>query len=80
MRVFKLHKCDIKEYTLTKENFKRLTQEKDPYIQRFPDKEKHGYAFCPGCGNPIQIVGLYAPIKGDIPPYAKHYGKDVPGI
>lgn len=80
MRIFKLHKCDVKEYKLTKENFKRVTQEKTPYIQRFPDKLKHGYAFCPGCGNPIQIVGLYAPIKGNIAPYAKHYGNNVPGI
>lgn len=78
MRVFKLHKCDIKEYELTKENFKRITQEKNPYVQRFPNKEKHGYAFCPGCGNPIQIIGLYAPIEGGKSPYAKHYGKDIP--
>lgn len=79
MRIFKIHKVDSTEYELTKDTFLRITRGEDPYVQCFP-KELHGYAYCPGCGNPIQIVGLFVPIKGGIAPYGKHYGDDVPGI
>lgn len=80
MRVFKLHSFDVKEEVLTKENFKKLTQERKPYVQIFPGKEKNGFALCPCCNNPIRIVGLYRPIKNDIAAYAKHYEGDVPGV
>lgn len=80
MRVFKLHINDIKEYDLTKETYKKLTQEREPYVQYFPHNEKNGFAYCPGCNNPIRLVGLYRPIKDGTAAYAKHYEGDVPGI
>ena len=64
MKRFKLHVGDITDYSISKEEYKRRTQEKSPYIQ-WKNGKKNGYAVCPFCNNPIVIVGLYREIENN---------------
>ena len=79
MKRFKLHKGDYFDYSISKVEYKKRTQEKIPYVQ-WNNGKKNGYAICPYCENPIVIVGLYRDIEGNQNIYGKHVPRDVDGI
>ncbi len=76
---FRLHQHDKVDYEISKKSFKEQTQEKEKYV-RIINGQKQAFAICPGCTNPIQIVGIYRRIEGNQKPYGKHYRWDVDGL
>ncbi len=82
MNKFRLRKNDPKEFNITKDEFKEATKEstEDGYVQVYPQKLKNAFAYCPGCNNPIVLVGIYRNIEGSKNPYGKHTGYSVPRI
>ena len=81
MKRFKLHQGDLNDFPIDRKTYKDKTQERKPYVQRFPT-QKNGYALCPYCDNPIVIIGLYRQVEGKPADYmyGKHYNGSVPGI
>ena len=77
MKRFKLRKGDASVYPVTtKQDFESITGGKSPYVIESKSGKK-GFAICPACENPVQIIGIYKKIKNEsIKPYAKHYNRD----
>ncbi|QTD45001.1 hypothetical protein [Ottowia testudinis] len=74
-----------RRHGLTVPNYEEKTGKAAPYYQVFPDGKTRHFALCPECKNPVQIINLLQDRVADAsgvntPLYAKHYGKDVPGI
>lgn len=79
MKNFKLKKGISTVYPITNEkDFYDLTGGRRPYMETGKDGKKRAFGICPGCDNPIQIVGLYYPVKNTDKPYGKHYNRDAP--
>lgn len=56
-----------------------LTQRKSPYYQHNPKGILTAYAICPGCNNPIELIGMIRQPK-DKRRYGKHCGYNVMGL
>lgn len=69
MNIFKLDVGKKHIHHITKENIEQFTYRRSPWLQNYEGK-KSWFAVCPGCDNPIQIVGLYS---DKILPYGKHF-------
>lgn len=70
MKNFKLKKGISTVYPITNEkDFYDLTGGRRPYMETGKDGKKRAFGICPGCDNPIQIVGLYYPVKNTDKPY-----------
>ncbi|MCB1733674.1 MAG: hypothetical protein H6981_01370 [Gammaproteobacteria bacterium] len=83
MDVYKLHQSDIGFQTISKEEFEAGTHKNPPWYPETESgspQEQSPYAVCPGCDNPIQIIGLYKLPKGVTRPYARHANHSVPGL
>lgn len=82
MNVYKLKPELIGETVISRENFERDTHRKYPWYRdsRTGETVKPCYAVCPGCDNPIQLIGLYKLPPNVKVPYGKHYFSDVPGL
>ncbi len=77
MHNFKLKSGFHKIYKIDKATFERTTKQKKPYYTFNEKNERVQFAVCPACDNPIQIIGLYKPIKNTPHPYGKHYRHNV---
>lgn len=55
-------------YDITLPEFKRVTEEKYPFLQVHGLNEMR-YGICPSCLNPIQLIGLESK---KIKPYGRH--------
>ena len=44
------------------------------------DGKVRNFAVCSACNNPIQLIGLYEPLKNARHPYGKHTGKRIEGF
>ena len=71
----------MKDYLITRENYKTLTQEQAPFVKKASGVKK-GFALCPYCENPIVIVGLYRKVKNRPEDYiyGRHYRQSVTGV
>lgn len=69
MNVFKLNVGNQLVHRITTENIEEFTYRRSPWLQNYEGK-KSWFAVCPGCDNPIQIVGMYS---DKILPYGKHF-------
>jgi hypothetical protein len=69
MNIFKLDVGKKHIHHITKENVEQLTYRRSPWLQDY-DGKKSWFAVCPGCDNPIEIVGLYSDKRL---PYGKHF-------
>ena len=75
MKNFKLKKGISTVYPITNEkDFYDLTGGRRPYMETGKDGKKRAFGICPGCDNPIQIVGLYNPVKNTDKPYRGLHG------
>ncbi|AZI15172.1 hypothetical protein [Avibacterium paragallinarum] len=81
MKIYKLSINTQKEYHIgnNSEQFERLTQRKAPYYQHNPKGILTAYAICPGCNNPIELIGMIRQPK-DKRRYGKHCGYNVMGL
>lgn len=76
MRRFKLVQGNVKPYDITRNNFKRFTGKKEPYVAWGSDGKKRCFGICPACDNPIQLIGLYKKLKNTDSPYGRHYNRN----
>lgn len=80
MNVYKLSVSDWDEKPLDREVFEADTGRQAPW---YVSNDKGGFSFfavCPGCDNPIQIIGFYHLAKNTDKPYARHYPRTVPRL
>lgn len=80
VKIFKLKKETNKTFPIQLNLFERVTREGTPYYQENKFGKKLQYALCPGCNNPIQIIGLYKHLKHTENPYGRHSPRPVPGF
>lgn len=69
MNIFKLDINSRYIHVISKENIEKFTYRRAPWLQIYEGKQSW-FAVCPGCDNPIQIVGLFS---DRISPYGKHF-------
>lgn len=67
-------------YPVEKDLFEKKTRKSPPFYQEIKHNETSQFAVCPECNNPVQVIGLYKSLNHTEKPFAKHYGKPVPGI
>lgn len=78
--VYKIKVGEHAKTQITVANFEADTLRRPPYYQILaPGKESH-YAVCPGCENPIQVIGLYKNLESTPNPYGRHYGQSITGL
>lgn len=66
---------------ISKATFEEDTGKALPWYQRIEgEAERRHYAVCPECENPVQIIGLYKPLKHTDRPYGRHTGKPIAGF
>ncbi|WP_156526624.1 hypothetical protein [Cupriavidus gilardii] len=86
MNVFKLLPGNNDTIILSSDDvFHAKTGKRAPWYQRGADGKTRHYAVCPECENPVQIVNLDVETRVHedgrvLPLYAKHAGRDIPGI
>lgn len=80
MKTFKLRTGNNKIHTIQKDIFEYETQQQPPYYVYGEKNELSQYAVCPACDNPIQIIGLYKPIKDGRSCYGKHHLNSISGL
>lgn len=78
MRYFKLRQGCSPVYEIDKKVFEEKTKMQKPYYNKNASNENVQYAICPGCDNPIQIIGLYKHLENTNRPYGKHHMQSVP--
>lgn len=82
MDVFKTRRgYDARVWHIDEQSFTQATGRDRPYRQMTMGGVSY-YAFCPGCDNPIQMIGLFRPqeeSKGRRP-YGRHTGKPIEGL
>lgn len=76
MKKFKIHQGVYEAHNISRENFEKLTKNKEPYCQNGKDGTKRYFGICPACDNPIVLVGLYTKDES-FRPYGKHSSKGV---
>lgn len=69
MDVFKLNVNSTKCYEINIDNLEIHTQRNPPWLY-LKDGHESWFAVCPGCNNPIQIIGLFSK---SINPYGRHF-------
>ncbi|MGW8462627.1 hypothetical protein [Pseudomonas sp. CLCA07] len=78
MDVYKVSVSQITSTKISAENFERDTLKSSPYYQAgSTGNEPSHFAVCPGCDNPIQIIGLYKELENTPNPYGRHYIRTV---
>lgn len=77
MRNFKLQTGSCPVYTISKDEFETQTRKHDLYYRLNSNGEPVQYAVCPGCDNPIRLIGLYKKLQNTDRPYGKHHMRDV---
>ncbi len=80
VKIFKLSKRTSKTFPAERTIFERVTREAIPFYQENSDGQKRQYAVCPGCNNPIQIIGLYNRLKHTDNPFGRHSPRPVDGF
>lgn len=80
MHNYKLKTGINKIYRIDKSTFELTTQQKKPYYSFNNKNERIQFAVCPACDNPIEIIGLYKPLKHTDRPYGKHYPHSIKGL
>lgn len=80
MNVYKLSVQAQGYFLIEKDGYEQRTARRPPWYKTSDDGEPRYFAVCPACNNPIQIIGLYKLPANVTRPYAKHYGKPVPGV
>ena len=81
MRIYKTDLNDKAYKQITVENFETDTNRKKPWYQNDLDLNASiQYAICPACHHPIEIVGLYRPLKNTEKPYGRHSQNFVEGV
>lgn len=79
MNVFKTKDSKSQFIPINEENFKRATQEEEPYCVSAGKKRSYR-AICPICDNPISIVGLYKREDSTKKPYGRHHKGTIPDL
>ena len=82
MKRFKVLPGRYKPHDISQENYEKYIGKDKKYFRKADSakgNDRH-YAVCPACDNPIQLIGLYAPIEGGRDPYGKHVNIDLPGV
>lgn len=77
MDVYKLRVEDWEETPLDKERFEAETEKRPPYYVVNDKGVPSYFAICPGCDNPIQIIGFYRKLRHTKKPYAKHLANSI---
>ena len=81
MNVYKLSIVDWAEKPLNRDTFEQETGRRNPwYVNNGTAKPPSNFAVCPGCNNPIQIIGFYRKSEHTNSPYARHYGHSIRGL
>lgn len=80
MHNYKLKTGINKIYRIDKSMFELTTQQKKPYYSFNNKNERIQFAVCPACDNPIEIIGLYKPLKHTNNPYGRHYPHSIEGL
>ncbi|MBZ9559069.1 MULTISPECIES: hypothetical protein [unclassified Modicisalibacter] len=71
---------DWDEKPLDRARFEEETGRRNPWYANNETGEKSCFAVCPGCDNPIQIIGFYRRSAHTPEPYARHYGRSIRGL
>lgn len=69
MNSFRLNVDNSEVYKITLENLEKYTYRQKPWLQQYEGVESW-FAVCPGCNNPVQIVGL---LSKKLNSYGKHF-------
>ncbi|MGJ8518353.1 hypothetical protein [Carnimonas bestiolae] len=73
MDVYKLKKSDWEELPLNKRAFEESTGKDKPWYANNRGGDEATFAVCPGCDNPILILGFERKLAHTDKPYARHY-------
>ena len=79
MKRFKVHVNIDEPHDINKDNYEKYVKH-DPHYEKKTAKGKRYYAVCPACDNPIQIIGMYQPLKDKRQNIGVHEKKDLPYI
>ena len=77
MNIFKLSIGSRFHRFLSVNNYEADTKKRFPYYQIGTDGKMRHFAICPGCNNPIQIIGVEGRPDNMPHPYGKHYASSV---
>ncbi|MCE8014348.1 hypothetical protein [Billgrantia desiderata] len=77
MDVYKLRTSDWAEKPLERARFEEETKMQPPWYVNNDKMGKSCFAVCPGCDNPIQIIGFYQKARHTDKPYAQHVPRSV---
>lgn len=77
MDVYKLTVDEWEEKSLDRARFEEETGKRKPWYVNNENGAKSCFAVCPGCDNPIQIIGFYRRSAHTDKPYARHYGQSI---
>ncbi|WP_110648789.1 hypothetical protein [Salinicola peritrichatus] len=80
MDVYKLQTSDWDELPLDKETFEASTGKQKPWYTNNRGGDPATFAVCPGCDNPILILGFLFKLANTDAPYARHYQGNVEGL
>lgn len=80
MNVYKLSVSDWDEKPLNKTVFEQETGKKSPWYVNNSEGASSNFAVCPGCDNPIQILGFYRQLANTNKPFARHHRYSIPNL
>lgn len=80
MDVYKVRVEDFASTPITVENFERDTLKRPPFYTVGSSGAPSHFAVCPGCDNPILLVGLYKKLAHTPYPYGRHHGSSISGL
>ena len=61
-------------------NFENDDMKEERWHRIGTDGKIRNFAICSACNNPVQLIGLYEPLKVARHPYGKHTGKRIEGF
>lgn len=84
MKCFKIEKEKEQCFDLSVSDYERQTNKKPPFFQVIQEENRY-FAYCPGCGNTIQIINLYNDKKheknGEVQAiHGRHYPYSLPSL
>lgn len=80
VKIFKLKKETTSTFPIELNVFERVTREQAPYYQKNKTGKTQQFAICPGCNNPVQIIGLYNHLKHTKNAFGRHSPRPVSGF
>ncbi|KAF0804371.1 hypothetical protein ACRYJU_04715 [Alloalcanivorax xenomutans] len=80
MDVYKLKTRDARGKPISKDRFEEETRCRYPWYQPSSDGKTSQFAVCPGCDNPIQLIGLYKLPANTPRPFGKHTTQSIRGL